>query len=166
MQDALLQAADDLVGDGIRDSGVPLTENLRHYLAVTLARYMRRNPVLDRLTLRVAQALDERAPPAEMRDLADACLLACSVFERRLRRAGGSLSYYSGLGRTAYDAAWLSEQAVSFAHMCDVVVAATRTVRPKDPAALLDAARAGSGVAREALACDGVLTFPHMRRFH
>lgn len=163
MQDAYVAAADGLVRRGVRESGIPLTENLRHYVAVTLARYMKRHIVVDRLTIRVARAMDTNAPQSELRDLADACLLACSLFERRLRRSGGSLRHYSGLGETAYDAASLTEQAFSFAHMRDVIVAATVQDRP-GPQALLDAARAGSTLARKELAQDNIIAFPGPRR--
>ncbi|HHL20288.1 MAG TPA: hypothetical protein ENJ52_02040 [Aliiroseovarius sp.] len=163
MQDAYLDAADKLVADGIEKSTIPLTTTLHHYLALTVARYMRRRLSVDRLTLRVVEALDRRAPPGELRDLADACLLACAFFERRLRRAGGSLRHYSGMGQTAYDAANLTEQAVSFPHMRDVLVAATARDRPA-LVELVDAARAGSGMARAQLAADGIIAFPGRRR--
>ncbi|WP_297081097.1 hypothetical protein, partial [uncultured Demequina sp.] len=82
------------------------------------------------------------AAPAEMRALADTCLIACSIFEKRLRRAGGSLRHYSGLGQTAYGAAALTEQAYSFPHMRDVIAAATGNP-PEGVRDLIDAARAG-----------------------
>lgn len=162
MQNAYLEAADDLVAEGVQKSGIPLTTTLRHYLALTLARHMRRRLEIDRLTVRLVRALDARAPQGELRDLADACLLACALFENRLRRAGGSLRHYSGLGQSAYDAANLVEQACSFAHMRDVLVAATQGRRP-DARHLLDAARAGSGLARRQLAQEGVVPFPRRR---
>ncbi len=164
MQNAYLDAADRLVAEGVEKSAIPLTASLHHYLALTVARYMRRRLSVDRLTVRVVAALERRAPADELRDLADACLLACALFERRLRRSGGSLRHYSGIGRTAYDAANLTEQAFSFAHMRDVLAAATRRERP-GLAELLDAARAGSGLARAQLAAEGVVAFPGRRRW-
>lgn len=159
MQDVFVAAADGIVGEGMRESGIPLTETLRHYLAITLARFMRDHPDPDRLTVRVVRALDENAGAGVLRRLGDECLIACSVFEGRLRRAGGSLRHYTGLGQTAYDAARLPEQAVSFPHMRDVIVSGTgrRTDRMRD---LVDAARAGSGLARAALAGQNVVPFP------
>ena len=103
MQDAYVAAADGIVGEGIRESGIPLTETLRHYIAITLARFMRDNPGVDRLTLRVVRALDAHAPQTVLRRLGDECLIATSLFEARLRHAGGSLRHYMGLGQTAYD---------------------------------------------------------------
>lgn len=159
MQNALIAAADDLVDHGMRESGIPLTVTLRHYIAITLARFMREHVQLDRLTLRVVEAMDRHAPPQELRRLADSCLIACALFDRRLRHAGGSLRHYSGLGQTAYGAATLPEQAASFPHMRDVIAAAAGN-RPQTARDRLDAARAGSTLARTALAQDGILTFP------
>ncbi|MAM62842.1 hypothetical protein [Maritimibacter sp. UBA3975] len=165
MQDALVAAADDLVADGMRETGIPLTDTLRHYIAITLARYMREQVQVDGLTIRVVEAMDRRADTSELRALADTCLIACSVFERRLRRAGGSLRHYAGLGQTAYDAATLTEQAYSFPHMRDVIAAATGHP-PEGVRDLLAAARAGSSHASERLSEDGVIAFPTQRFFH
>ncbi|MGR3363680.1 MAG: hypothetical protein ACU0CY_05805 [Maritimibacter harenae] len=165
MQDALVAAADDLVGDGIRETGIPLSDTLRHYMAITIARFMREQVRVDRLTIRVVSAMDRRAAPAEMRALADTCLIACSIFEKRLRRAGGSLRHYSGLGQTAYGAAALTEQAYSFPHMRDVIAAATGNP-PEGVRDLIDAARAGSSKAADRLADEGVIAFPTQKFFH
>lgn len=162
MQDVFVSAADEIVGQGMAASGIPLTETLRHYLAITLARFMRDHPGLDRLTLRVAAAMERRAPAEELRRLGDECLLATSLFEPRLRRAGGSLRHYMGLGQTAYDAARLTEQAWSFPHMRDVVVAGTGRA-PRNLRERIDAARAGSTIARASLAGDNLLAFPAKR---
>lgn len=162
MQDVFVAAADGIVDEGIEASGIPLTESLRHYLAITLARFMRDHPGIDRLTIRVVTAMETRAGPQELRRLGDECLLATSLFEARLRRAGGSLRHYMGLGQSAYDAARLTEQAWSFAHMRDVVVAGTRQA-PGDLRARIEAARAGSTLARRDLARDNVLAFPAKR---
>lgn len=164
MQDALVAAADELVGDGMRETGIPLTVDLRHYMAITLARYMREQVQVDGLTIRIVDAMDRRASPSELRTLADACLIACALFAERLRAAGGSLRHYSGMGQTAYGAASLVEQAVSFPHMRDVIAAATQRP-PEGIRALIDAARAGSTVARDRLSDEGIVTFPP-RRFH
>ena len=165
MQDHLVAAADDLVGDGIRDTGIPLTDNLRHYAAITLARYMREHLSVDRLTIRIVDAMDRRADLRELRGPADACLIACSIFEARLRHAGGSLRHYAGLGQTAYDAAYMTEQAYSFPHMRDVLAAATGHA-PDGMRALIDTARSGSTKAAKALADEGIIAFPAKRLFH
>lgn len=169
MQDALVAAADDIVGEGMRETGIPLTATLRHYLAITLARYMREHPGLDRLTLRVVAAMDDHASPDVLRRLGDECLLATSLFQARLRRAGGSLTHYIGLGQTAYDAAAMTEQAWSFAHMRDVVASATGAnsgANAPDLKSRIEAARAGSPVAREGLAEEGILAFPAKHWIH
>ncbi|MBV7378085.1 hypothetical protein [Maritimibacter dapengensis] len=165
MQDALVAAADELVGDGMRETGISLTDTLRHYMAITMARYMREQIMVDGLTLRIVEAMDRRADAVEMRGLADACLIGCAIFTERLRAAGGSLRHYSGMGQTAYDAAYLVEQAMSFAHMRDVLAAAT-TRPPEGVRELIDAARAGSTTARETLADDNIVAFPAQRFFH
>jgi len=164
MQDALVAAADDLVGDGMRDTGIALTDTLRHYMAITLARYMREQVQVDGLTIRIVEAMDRRATVGEMRALADACLIGCAMFTERLRARGGSLRHYSGMGQTAYDAARLVEQAVSFSHMRDVLAAAASRP-PEGVRALIDAARAGSTTARASLKDDGIIAFP-ARRFY
>lgn len=163
MQDAYVAAADDLVGRGIEQSGIPLTKSLRHYLAITLARFIEGGMSVDKLTLRVVSAMDE-GDSARLRRLADTCLIAVSLFEARLRYAGGSLTHYSGLGQTAYDAAHLTEQAYGFPHMRDVVVAATggRTATLREQ---IDAAKSGSTLARDRLSQDGIALFPTKPRF-
>jgi len=163
MQDVYVAAADELVDEGLRESGIPLTATLRHYIAITLARFMRDMPGVDRLTIRVATALEAHAPPDNLRRLGDECLIATSLFEGRLRRAGGSLRHYVGLGQTAYDAAAMTEQAFSFPDMRDVIVSGTGRRRPAPLRDLVDAARAGSALAREELAAQKVTAFPARR---
>ncbi|SMH54070.1 hypothetical protein [Maritimibacter sp. HL-12] len=164
MQDVFVAKADELVDAGIRQSGIPLTDTLKHYLAITIARFMRDHPGIDRLTIRVTQAMETRAPPDILRRLGDECLIATSLFEGRLRRSGGSLRHYSGLGQVAYEAAAMTEQAHSFPHMRDVIVSGTARGRGRDNLrALLDAARAGSTVARRSLAEGKVIAFPARR---
>ena len=65
MQDALVAAADELVGDGMRETGIP-TDTLRHYIAITLARYMREQVQVDGLTIRVVDAMDRQADSAPL----------------------------------------------------------------------------------------------------
>ncbi|GKY87105.1 hypothetical protein [Sinisalibacter aestuarii] len=162
MQNAFVAAADEFVGEGMRKSGIALTETLRHYIAITLARFMRDNPRLDRLTIRTVAAFEARAPDSALRQLGDECLIATSLFEARLRRAGGSLRHYMGLGQTAYDAAAMTEQAFCFPHMRDVIVSATGTA-PRPLSALVDAARGGSTLARAELERGNVVPFPARR---
>jgi hypothetical protein len=166
MQDVFVAAGDDIVDAGIRESGIPLTDTLKHYLAITIARFMRDHPGLDRLTIRVTEAMEAHAPPDILRRLGDECLIATSLFEGRLRRAGGSLRHYSALGQTAYDAAAMTEQAYAFTHMRDVIASGTARGRGQGRESLrglVDAARAGSTVARRRLAKDNVLAFPSRR---
>lgn len=163
MQDVYVAAADGIVDDGIRESGIPLTDTLRHYIAITLARFMRDHPGVDRLTLRVTQAMDAHAPPDILRRLGDECLIATSVFEGRLRRMGGSLRHYVGLGQVAYDAAAMTEHAFSFPDMRDVIVSGTSRKSPEKLRDLIDAARSGSTTAREKLAEEKIIAFPSKR---
>lgn len=163
MQDAYIAAADDLVTGGIETSGIPLTDTLRHYLTITLARFISGSMSLDKLTVRVVSAMDE-GDAARLRRLADTCLIAVSLFEARLRHAGGSLTHYSGLGQTAYDAAHLTEQAYGFPHMRDVVVAATGG-KAQNLQSQIDAAKSGSTLARDQLAREGIALFPTKPRF-
>lgn len=163
MQDAFVAAGDEIVGEGMRLSGIPLSETLRHYIAITLARYFRENPKVDGLTLRLVRALEADVPSAALRRLGDEALIATSLFEARLRRAGGSIRHYVGVGQTAYDAARMTEQAWSFAEMRDVIVSGTSQDVARGqpgPRALIDAARAGSRLARDQLAETGVVVFP------
>ncbi len=163
MSDVFVAAADGLVHEGMRDSGIPLSEALRHYLAITLARFMRDCPGLDLLTVRVVQAMEADAPAPAMRSLADECLIATSVFEARLTRGGGSVRHYMGLGQSAYDAARMSEQAWSFPDMRDVIAAGTGRAGGESLRSRIDAARAGSPVARARLAEDNIVAFPSRR---
>ncbi|GGD42501.1 hypothetical protein [Sinisalibacter lacisalsi] len=164
MQDVFVAAADDIVDAGMKDSGIPLTDTLKHYLAITIARFMRDHPGLDGLTVRVTRAMEAHAPPDILRRLGDECLIATALFEGRLRRAGGSLRHYSGLGQVAYDAAAMTEQAHGFPHMRDVIASGTAQGRAREGLrGLVDAARAGSTVARERLAAGNVVAFPSRR---
>jgi hypothetical protein len=163
MQTAFVAAADEIVGEGIRKSGIALTETLRHYIAVTLARFIRDHPQLDRLTLRLVEAFDAGAPADSLRRIGDECLIATSLFEGRLRHAGGSLRHYMGLGQSAYDAAAMTEQAYCFADMRDVIRSGTTSAGPRPLRDLLEAARGGSGLARRERAELNIVPFPSPR---
>lgn len=163
MHEAFVAAADEIVDEGMRESGIPLTETLRHYIAITLARFVRDHPGLDRLTIRITEAMDAHAPPDILRRLGDECLIATSLFEGRLRRVGGSLRHYVGLGQSAYDAAAMTEQAYSFPHMRDVIISGTARKAPGSLQDLIDAARAGSTMARAKLAEEKVVALPARR---
>jgi hypothetical protein len=155
-----LSPVHDLVEEGVSRSGIPLSRTLHHYLCITVLRFLAKPIQVDALTLRLVQAFDARAPAAKIRILGDECLIACALFEERLRRAGGSLRHYGGLGRTAYEAAGLTEQALGFSHMRDVLCAATERNRgPDDPRNLIDATRMGSVRSREKLRESGVILF-------
>lgn len=160
MQDALVVVADEMVGEGVKQSGVPLTHELRHYLAITMARFMHEDLDVDGLTVRVTAAMDRCAPADILRHLGDQCLVACSFFEARLRRSGGSLRHYSGLGQVAYDAAEMTPQAWGFPAMRDVLATVANTEPERKLRELIDAARAGSEIAREDLREANVVAFP------
>lgn len=163
MQDSFVAAADEIVREGMEKASIPLTETLRHYIAITLARFIRDHPRLDRLTIRTVEAMEARAGQSDFRRLGDECLIATSLFEARLKRAGGSIRHYMGLGQTAYDAAAMTEQAFSFADMRDVIVSGTWRGEARPLAVMVEAARGGSTVDRAALAAGNVVPFPSPR---
>jgi hypothetical protein len=158
MTPATLAIASDFVQSGIKRAGVPLTHTLEAYLAITFARYIGRAIGVDLLTVRVTRALEAGAPRDVMRALADECLIACALFEDRLRR-GGSVRHYVGLGQATYDAASMTEQAWGFVHMRDVIASAAEGTRAEAPV-LVERARAGSTTAREELADQNVVIGP------
>lgn len=162
MNDGTLRIAADFVRGGIDKAGIPLSATLEAYLCLTFARFIGRRVTVDRLTVRVAAALEGNAPRDVLRALADECLIACAFFERRLRRFG-SIRHYVGLGQMSYDAASLTEQAYGFVHMRDVMASAAGRDRPEEPALLIDRARAGSTIARAELAEQNVVVGPWSR---
>lgn len=160
MNDPTLGIASDFVRSGIAKTGIPLTQNLEAYLSITFARFIGKAIRVDMLTVRVTRAFDENAPSDGLRDLADECLIACALFEERLRR-NGTIRHYVGLGQTAYDAARLTEQAYGFVHMRDVIAsAAGRGGDAEDGRALIDKARAGSATAKAELVEANVVLGP------
>jgi hypothetical protein len=159
MNAATLGIASDFVKAGIARAGIPLTETLEAYLSITFARFLGTTIAVDRLTVRVTQALDGGAPRDTLRSLADECLIACAFFERRLRRSG-TVRHYVGLGQMSYDAADLTEQAYGFVHMRDVIASAAASEGPEDRRVLVDRARAGSPTARSELARENVVIGP------
>jgi hypothetical protein len=159
MNAATLSIAKDFVKSGIERAGIPLTETLEAYLAVTFARFIGAAIGVDLLTVRVARAMDANAPRDTMRGLADECLIACAFFEGRLRRIG-TIRHYVGLGQMTYDAADLTEQAYGFVHMRDVIASAAARDAPEDGRVLVERARAGSGTARGELAKANVVVGP------
>lgn len=160
MHDALVSVADEMIEEGIRETGIPLTDELRHYLSITVARYMREELNVDCLTVRVARAMDAQASRDVLRSLADQCLVASGLFERRLRRNGGSLRHYVGLGQVTYDAASMAPQAWGFPAMRDILATATGMRANDRLQDLVDAARAGSEIARDVLADNNMVVFP------
>jgi hypothetical protein len=159
MNNAALGIASDFVKEGIAKAGIPLTESLEAYLSITFARFLGSRIVVDQLTVRVTRALDASAPRDMLRDLADECLIACALFERRLRRSG-TMRHYVGLGQMSYDAARLTEQAYGFVHMRDVIASAAGRDAGDDARVLVDRARAGSQTARAELARQNVVLGP------
>ena len=103
--------------------------------------------------------MDGGAPRDGLRALADECLIACALFEARLRR-NGSVRHYVGLGQMTYDAADMTEQAYGFVHMRDVMATAAGRAGTEDGRVLIDRARAGSTVARDELAAQNVVMGP------
>jgi hypothetical protein len=162
MNPATLSIASDFVQAGMKKAGIPLTQTLEGYLSITFAKFIGSTISADRLTVRIARAMDENAPRDTMRSLADECLIACAFFERRLRRSG-SIRHYVGLGQATYDAADLTEQAYGFVHMRDVIASAVETDAADDGRILLDRAKAGSSTARAALEDANVVVGPWAR---
>lgn len=159
MNPATLAIASDFVKAGIAKAGIPLTQNLEAYLSITFARFIGAAIAVDLLTVRVSRAMDDGAPRDILRSLADECLIACGLFEARLRR-NGSVRHYVGLGQMTYDAADLTEQAWGFMPMRDVIAGAVQADGPEEARVLIDRARAGSAVARDDLARQNVVVGP------
>jgi hypothetical protein len=160
MNAAALGIAQEFVRAGIERAGIPLTQTLEAYLSITFARFIGGSITVDLLTVRVTRALDENAPSARLRALADECLIACAFFEERLRRTGGSVRHYVGLGQMSYDAADLTEQAYGFVLMRDVMASAAARADAPDARVLLDRAKAGSQVAKADLEAQNVVLGP------
>ncbi len=160
MNPATLSIASDFVKTGIEKAGIPLTQTLEAYLSITFARYIGTTISVDLLTVRVTRALDENAPSHALRSLADECLIACAFFEERLRRTGGTVRHYVGLGQMSYDAAALTEQAYGFVLMRDVIASAAGRTADEGPGALIDRAKAGSQSAQADLASQNVVLGP------
>jgi hypothetical protein len=157
---AALGIASEFVKAGIEKAGIPLTESLEAYLSITFARFIGTAIAVDLLTVRVTRALDGNAPSQQLRELADECLIACAFFEQRLRRTGGSVRHYVGLGQMSYDAAHLTEQAYGFVLMRDVIASAADRADARDTRVLIDRAMAGSQTARADLAAQNVVLGP------
>ena len=159
MNPGTLAIASDFVRTGVEKAGVPLTDTLEAYLSITFARFLGAAIRVDQLTVRVAEAMEGNAPRDTLRALADECLIACGLFEGRLRRSG-SIRHYVGLGQMTYDAVDLTEQAYGFVHMRDVIASAAERSEPEDSAILLDRARSGSQTARGELERQNVVVGP------
>lgn len=159
MNPGTLAIASDFVKVGIEKAGIPLTNTLEAYLSFTFARFIGAAIQVDQLTVRVAVAMDAGAPRDILRGLADECLIACALFERRLRRHG-SVRHYVGLGQMTYDAVDLAEQAYGFVHMRDVIASAAERGEDEDGRILIDRARCGSQTARAELSRQNVVVGP------
>jgi len=155
-----LSIASDYIKTSIEKSGIQLTHNLEAYLSITFARHIDKKIEVDRLTVRVTNALDKEAPRDILRELADECLISCSLFEGRLRRYG-VVRYYVGLGQMTYDAAGMTEQAYGFTHMRDVI---SYGITSRDAQSLIDSALSGSVLAKELLLKSNVVVGPWARQ--
>lgn len=160
MNPAALGIAQEFVKAGIEKAGIPLTQTLEAYLSITFARFIGGSISVDLLTVRVTRALDANAPSATLRELADECLIACAFFEERLRRTGGTIRHYVGLGQMSYDAADLTEQAYGFVLMRDVMASAAIRAHAPDARILIDRAQAGSRTAQADLSEQNVVLGP------
>jgi len=149
-----LGPARDLVATGTERSGVPLSETLRHALALAIARAMRRPVDPDRLTWRLANARD-RGTQRDALLVAEDCLISLGLFPERVRRIA-PVPAYVGVGRAAYRAAGHLEPAYGFYLM----VEALRFLAEPDRRRLFELARDGSEVAATRLRGQGVIVFP------
>lgn len=120
MSSSYLSAARDLVVTGMRESQVDLSPDLEFHLASTVAFYMRRPVRTDSLTNRMMK-LPRKRGREEYRRIGNDCLISCAFFVERLTRNGGSIVYYAGLGQAAYDVAGMTEAALGFPDMLDVL---------------------------------------------
>lgn len=153
-----LSNARDLVLQGIENSGVRLSHSLEFHLSATLARFIDRPVSPEKMTYRLAEITDGKKASGEIRQIGDECLIGCAFFRPRIKYVGGSVRHYSRIGATAYDHAGMTEAALGFPHMLDVLCGIQE--KAKDPILdLIERARAGSVAAREGLRRDGVLVF-------
>lgn len=120
MSDSYLSAARDLVVVGMRESQIALAPELEFHLASTVASYMRRPVRTDYLTTRLMEMRRTRGRE-ECRRIGDDCLISCAFFLERLTRHGGSVVHYAGLGQAAYDGAGMTDVAIGFPLMLDVL---------------------------------------------
>lgn len=133
--------------------GVRLSETLEFHLVTTTSRYLIEGVDTSLMTVRLVRAGDTRSDASVFRKIGDDCLVVCALFPERIRKRGGTLTHYAGVGRSAYDAAGLTEAAYGFGLMLDVL-STFRDDRDRDD--LLDLARAGSKVAQHKMS-DGVV---------
>ena len=129
--DTYLSAARTLVVEGMRDSQVVLSADLEFHLAATLARYMHRPIVPDRLTVRLMDAAQRGARRGESRQIGDECLISCAFFAARLTRQGGSVVHYAGVGQAAYQIAGMPDVASGFPDMLDVLQASSPNIEER-----------------------------------
>jgi len=153
---AYLSAARELVTTGIEKSRTPLTPALEAHLSFTVARFMDAPVKTDLITVQYYRAVEERAKRDRIREIGDCCLISCGLFPERIRKSGGRISYYAGLGQGAYDQVGMTEAAWGFSSMLDVLssLGEGRTARN-----LLDLARGGSSAAEKDLRKENVILF-------
>lgn len=137
--------------------GVRLSETLEIHLVLTTSRYLNEGLESALLTVRLVRAGDERRAPGVFRKIGDDCLVTCALFPEVIKRQGGSLAHYAGVGRAAYDSAGLTEAAYGFGLMLDVLSVFRDAADPLHD--LMDRARAGSKVAQHKLSDSVVVPF-------
>lgn len=137
--------------------GVRLSETLEIHLVLTTSRYLSEGLESALLTVRLIRAGDERKTSGVFRKIGDDCLVTCALFPEIIKRQGGSLAHYAGVGRAAYDSAGLTEAAYGFGLMLDVLSAFRDETDPVHD--LMDRARAGSKVAQHKLSDSVVVPF-------
>ena len=145
--DAYLNAAREIVMGGMEASRTPLSHALEFRLSRIVAKHMREPVGCDMIVTRITRESERNARPERVAEIGDDCLITCGMFPERIRRRGGSVRFYSDVGRAAYDYAGLTEAAYGFSHMLTVLSA----VAPTPAAAMLDLAAAGDAGALAAL---------------
>lgn len=96
----------ELVCEGERRAGTPLDETSESYLVFTLMRHDRDAPLAHRImAIELLSALERGGTLGgqELRDVGDRCLLIAGLYPELANRRSVPLSYFTDLGRTAYD---------------------------------------------------------------
>lgn len=155
--DPFLNAARQIVHDGMEESRTPLSKNMEAHAVFTLAKFFETPIDQDRFTHRLYIAMNDDAPLSEFRDIGDTCLIVASFFPENLKRKGMSLRHCVNVGQTAYERTGMKEIALGFTHLIDVLSVVTMAERAIED--ILSGARAGSLAMRTALASENVVLF-------